>query len=321
MVESLAFMLIPGFSAIAFFSAIEPLRIANRLANRSLYSWSVHCPAGDHARASNGMQIRAEGPVPDNVQSVIVCAGFDPLQAVSRALLGQLRRTWRGGMRLGAIDTGAFILAEAGILGNEMITLHWEAVGEFNHRYPHISVSTELYERHARLFTCAGGTAAMDMMLDAIAASHGVELANAVSEQLIHDRIRRPSDPQRIPLAQQAASAGPIVQRVIAEMERSMTVARPVAAIVRAAGINRRLAERHFAARLGCTPARYYREMRLKQALGLIRNANLPVHEAALAAGFSSQPVFSRACKQHFGKSPRELLEPHPLLPDQVSAT
>ncbi len=305
--ELLAFMLMPGFSAMAFFSAVEPLRIANRLSNRQLYAWTIHCPAGNHARASNGMEIRADGLIPAGAHALIVCAGFDPLQAASQPLLGQLRRMWRGGRRIGAIDTGAYILAEAGILGDEAITLHWEAAGEFSRRYPRIPVSTELYERHARLFSCAGGTAAMDMMLDAIAASHGFELANAVSQQLIHDRIRPSTAPQRATLAQQAASVGPIVQRVIAEMERCIANSRPIQAIVRTAGINLRLAERQFVARLGCTPARYYRELRLRHALELIRNAHMPVQEAALAAGFSSQPVFSRACKQHFGCSPRDL--------------
>ena len=301
-------MLMPGFSAIAFLAAVEPLRIANRLANRLLYSWTLHCPVGDHACASNGFEFRTDGPIPDGADALIVCAGFDPLQAVNRSLLGQLRRIWRGGKLVGAIDTGAFVLAESGILGDETITLHWEAAEEFSLRYQRIPVSTELYERHARLFTCAGGTAAMDMLLDAIASSHGIALANAVSKQLILARIRPATDPQRASLSQQAESAGPTVQRVIAEMERSIASYRPLDAIVRAAGVNRRLVERQFAARFGCPPARFYREMRLNHALDLIRNVGMLVHDAALAAGFSSQPVFSRACKQHFGVSPRELV-------------
>ena len=312
-------MLIPGFSAIAFLAAVEPLRIANRLAKRPLYAWTLHCPVGDHASASNGLEFRTDGPIPEGADALIVCAGFDPLQAVSALLLGQVRRTWRGGRRVGAIDTGAFVLAESGILGDKTITLHWEAAKEFSLRYPRIPVSTELYERHARLFTCAGGTAAMDMMLDAIASKHGIALANAVSKQLILDRIRPATDPQRASLSHQVESAGPTLQRVIAEMERSISAYRPLGAIVSAAGVNRRLVERQFAARLGCTPARYYREMRLNHALDLIGNVGMLVHHAALAAGFSSQPAFSRACRHHFGLSPRDLVRRGPY-PDQGAA-
>jgi len=298
-----AFLLMPGFSAIAFFAALEPLRIANRLSGKELYHWTIHAPRGDHAEASNAMQLRTDGPVPDGCDALVVCAGFEPLASASSKLLGQVRRLWRA-----AVDTGAFVLAEAGILGSETITLHWEAADQFRRRYPHIPVSGELYERHARLFTCAGGTAAMDMMLDRIAFSHGMALATAVSDQLIHDRIRPPGAPQRVSLAEQARRAGPVVQRLIAGMERAVTGQGTLDSILAEEGISRRQAERLFVARLGVAPGRYFREVRIRHALELMRNARMPVHEAALMAGFSSQPVFSRACRQHFGMAPRELL-------------
>lgn len=293
---------------MAFFSALEPLRIANRLAARQLYAWTIHAPSGDHAAASNGMQIRCDSRLPGSAGALIVCAGFDPLAQVQPALLGQVRRAWRAGCQIGAIDTGAYVLAEAGILGREPITLHWEAADAFRQRYPRIPVSGELYERHARLFTCAGGTAAMDMMLDGIAASHGMALANAVSGQLIHDRIRPASAPQRPSLAEQAQAAGPATQRLIAAMERAIGSSTTLEEILTFSGSSRRQAERIFAKRMGVTPGQFFRDLRIRHALHLMRNGGLSVQDAAHAAGFSSQPVFSRACRQHSGKSPRELL-------------
>jgi AraC family carnitine catabolism transcriptional activator len=254
------------------------------------------------------MQLRVDGHLTDGSDALIVCAGFDPLLAVRPGLLGLIRRIWRAGRQVGAIDTGAFVLAEAGILGRETLTLHWEAADEFRRRYPRIPVSTELYERHARLFTCAGGTAAMDMMLDGIAQHHGIALANAVSDQLIHDSIRPPSAPQRVTLAEQASTCGMAVQRLVEAMERSLGQAVPLAEILVSEGISRRNAERMFSARMKTTPGRFLRELRLRHAVELMRNARMPVQEAALAAGFSSQPVFSRACRQQFGMSPREIL-------------
>ena len=308
MTQSLAFILMPGFSAIAFFAALEPLRIANRLSGKALFAWTIHSPDGEYAAASNGMQLRSDGPVPDAPHTLVICAGFDPLDRARPALLGQIRRMWRAGCQIGSIDTGAFVLAEAGILGREMITLHWEAAEDFRRRYPRIPVSTELYERHARLITCAGGTAAMDMMLDDIAASHGLALAQAVSDQLIHDRIRPASAPQRTVMGPQTQFAGPIVRRLGAAMERGIAEGHPLTAILAAEGIHRRQAERLFEAELGMSPGRFYRALRIRHAVDLMRQTGMPVHEAALAAGFSSQPVFSRACRQQFGLSPREIL-------------
>jgi AraC family carnitine catabolism transcriptional activator len=306
--QSLAFILMPGFSAIAFFAALEPLRIANRLSGKLLFTWTVHVPHGDDALASNGMQLRADGPLPDVPNTLVVCAGFHPLESATPGLLGQIRRLWRAGAHIGSIDTGAFVLAEAGILGREMITLHWEAAEEFRRCYPNIPVSAEIYERHARLMTCAGGTAAMDMMLDDIAASHGIGLAQAVSDQLIHDRIRPPSAPQRTLLGLQTQFAGPVVQRVVRALERGISEGRPLAAILTAEGLQRRQAERLFNAKLGMSPGRLYLRLRIRHAIDLMRQTRLSVHDAALAAGFSSQPVFSRACRQQFGRSPRALL-------------
>ncbi|MFO1256510.1 MAG: helix-turn-helix domain-containing protein [Sphingomonadaceae bacterium] len=304
--EEMAFLLLPGFSAMAFFAAVEPLRIANRLAGRELYRWSVHVARGDHAEASNGLQIRGQGPIDESIRTLVVCAGFDPLELADARLLGLLRRVWRRGGNVGAIDTGAFLLAEAGILGREPITLHWEAASEFALRYPRIPVSSELFERHSRLFTCAGGTAAMDLMLETIAFAHGGVLAKAVSDQLIHDRIRSPRESQR---GEDPAFAGnPVLGPVVRIMESNLAEPLSLERIAEVAGIDRRRIERQFRRVLGQTPGHYYRELKLRRALELIREQGLSVHEAAAIGGFSSQSVFSRACRNHFGKGPRELL-------------
>ncbi|MEQ1497913.1 MAG: GlxA family transcriptional regulator [Novosphingobium sp.] len=305
--QKFAFLLLPGFSAIAFFSAIEPLRIANRLTGKALFGWSIHTPAGDHAEASNGMQIRADGPLDERAETLVVCAGFDPLRLADPRLLAALRRVWRLGGSVGAIDTGAFLLAEAGILGREAITLHWEAADAFARRYPQIPVSGELFERHARLFTCAGGTAAMDLMLETIAASHGQALARSVSDQLIHERIRGPSDPQR---GDDPALAGhPLIARVVRIMKQHLAEPLSLEQIAALAGLDRRRIERQFRSALGCSPAWHYRDLRLRFAVSLIQQQGLSVQAAALACGYSSQAVFSRACKQHFGASPRTVAQ------------
>lgn len=306
--ESITFMLMPGFSAMAFFSAIEPLRIANRLSGQPLYRWQVRAPFGQHAEASNGMQILADAPSGEDQSSLIVCAGFEPLRHASSGLLGELRRTWRMGASLGAIDTGAFLLAEAGVLGDETITLHWEAAATFRQRYPRVPVSNELYESHARLFTCAGGTAAMDMMLNAIATRHGLTLATAVAEQLIHDRIRSPEEAQRMDVSARSTTTSQAVIAAVRLMERNLAQPLSIDALAQTAGAGRKRMERHFRADFGVSPARYYLEMRLRHARDLLRDGTMSLAEAAALTGFSSQSVFSRACKRVFGAAPRAWL-------------
>ena len=83
----------------------------------------------------------------------------------------------------------------------------------------------------------------------------------------------------------------------------------PLNAIAAQAGLDRRRIERLFRAVLGQAPAAHYRDLRLRHGLGLMRQQGLGVQQAALASGFSSQTVFSRACKQHFGASPRTIAQ------------
>ena len=148
----------------------------------------------------------------------------------------------------------------------------------------------------------------MDMMLDRIAARHGIALAQAISDQLIYDRMRPASAPQRTILGTQTPLGGPVLQRLIKAMERGIEQGQSLVAILAAEGLQRRRAERLFLNQFNLSPARFYRALRIRHAIELMRQTQMSVQDAALAAGFSSQPVFSRACRQHFGLSPREIL-------------
>lgn len=303
--HNVAFLLMPGFSGMAFFSVLEPLRIANRLSGREVFQWTLHAPSGAHAQASNGIQILASEPVPTNANTLIVCAGFDPLRHNTPALGAMIRRMWRNGAQVVAVDTGAFVLAEAGILGRDSITLHWEAAPEFRLRYPAIPVSTELFESHSRLSTCAGGTAAMDMMLDWIGREHGEALAIAVSEQLIHERIRKSTDHQRAALTYRIGSRRRLVVRAVEVMEAHLHRPRSIDEIAGILATTRRNLERHFLAGLGETPASYYRRLRLELAARLAAETDLALAEIAEQSGFTSASVLSRAFKTQFGHAPR----------------
>ena len=114
MPQDFYFLLMPGFSAIGFISAIEPLRVANRFRGE-LYRWHVLSADGGAVLASNGMSVNAdEGLAPlKKGTTLLVVAGFEPLEFVTPALEHWLRRLDHDGVTLGAIDTGSFVLAQA----------------------------------------------------------------------------------------------------------------------------------------------------------------------------------------------------------------
>jgi transcriptional regulator GlxA family with amidase domain len=303
-VETHAFFLVPGFSAMAFFSAIEPLRVANRLAAEPMFDWKMFSRDGLAVEASNNMRIMVDGPLDEGAPHLTICAGFDPTRGEEPALLAALRRMARRGATLGAMDTGTYALARAGLIGDRKVTLHWEAVPAFCEEFPEIRVSDELYEFHDRLFTCAGGTAALDMTLDMIGRRHGAALAAAVSDQFIHDRIRSPGDHQRLALAARLGTRDSRVLAIVGKMERNLEQPVDLGELARAVAITRRQMERLFLNELSVGPAGYYRGLRLDRARTLICSTDMPLIEVAMATGFTSESSLGRAYQQRFAIPP-----------------
>jgi transcriptional regulator GlxA family with amidase domain len=205
-VQAFAFVLIPNFSMIAFTSAIEPLRIANRLSGQELYRWQVVSKSGGPIRASNGVLVMTDQSLADvdlspgpNRPTVIVCSGLGAERVQDRELFAWLRRADRTGAMVGAVCTGSHLLARAGLLAGHKCTIHWENLPGFVEEFPEIEITADLFEVDRNRMTCSGGTAALDLMLHLIAAEHGQELATKVSEQCILDRIRHAHDHQRTP--------------------------------------------------------------------------------------------------------------------------
>jgi AraC family carnitine catabolism transcriptional activator len=306
--EPVGFLLVPKFSSMAFFSAVEPLRVANRLAGRPLFSWRALSIDGEPVEASNGMRLMVDGKLEESgpLPTLILVSGFDPQTYETPLLLRHLRRLSRAGTRLGALDTGAHLLAKAGLLGAGPVTLHWEAVPAFVEEFPDIAVSDELFEIGPRLFTCAGGTAAMDMMLSMIGRKHGEPLAIAVSEQFIHDRIRNSDDHQRMSLPSRVPSTDRKLLAIIRAMEENIEQPLGGEELAARGGITVRQMERLFKRDLGLSPAAHYRALRLDRARALLLQTDMAVIDVAFASGFSAPGVFTRAYARHFGLPPRE---------------
>ncbi|GHE21118.1 GlxA family transcriptional regulator [Halomonas urumqiensis] len=307
--ETVGFLLLPRFSMMAFFSAVEPLRIANRIAARPLFDWTLISEDGQPVTASNGMTLLADCAIGEvhHLPSLAVCSGFGPEQALSRPLMAWLHRLDQANCVLGGIDTGGFLLAEAGLLDGERVTLHWESLPAFQERFPGIETSDELFELGERRFSCAGGAAAMDMALEVIARRHGSRLAIDVSEQLVHERMRTRSDQQRMSLARRLGIHNRRLVEAISLMERHQEVALPLSEVARRSGLSPRQLQRLFEQTLGTTPREWYLHLRLERAWHLLRESDREILSVGLACGFTSGSSFSRAFRTRYGLSPREV--------------
>jgi hypothetical protein len=126
-----------------------------------------------------------------------------------RDLIARLRTLAFYGVSIGAVCTGTHVLAKAGLLDGRKCTIHWENLDSFKEEFGEIEVTQELFEIDRNRFTCAGGTAAIDMMLSMIAKQKGQDIAAMVTDQLIHHRIRDANERQRMELRRASTSPTP----------------------------------------------------------------------------------------------------------------
>jgi transcriptional regulator GlxA family with amidase domain len=303
-----AFLLVPQFSMMSFASAVEPLRSANRMSGRTLYSWQILSPDGAPVSASNGIAIVPAGGIADAARSamLVVCAGTGGHRFADAAVFGWLRRLDRQGLVIGGVSLGSYLLARAGLLAGCRCTVHWENLAAFAEEFPDLEVTNELFEIDRNRFTCSGGIAALDLMLDLIARQHGGELAKAVSEQFIQERIRDRHDCQRMALPARLGIRHPKLLAVIRRMEESIDEPLSQAKLAEAVGLSSRQLERLFRRYLDRTPTRYYLELRLARARLLLLQTDLSVLEVALACGFVSASHFAKCYREVYGRTPRD---------------
>jgi transcriptional regulator GlxA family with amidase domain len=309
--ETVAFLLVPDFTMITFAAAVEPLRIANRMAGQRLYRWLLASKDGQPVRASNGIAVAVDTGMAalgelSSLPTIVLCTGIGAERFSDREVLAWLRRMDRRGAEIGALCTGAHVLARAGLLDGHRCTIHWENLPGFREDFPEIEARDDLFEIDGRRFTCSGGTASADLMLHRIRTRYGEKLATLVSEQCILDRIRGASDPQRQPVRQRLKVQHPKLAQAVELMESR--IEEPIAQerLAREVGLSRRQLERLFRQHLGRTPAQHYLETRLERARDLLRQTDQPVMAVACATGFVSASHFSTCYRQLFGRTPRE---------------
>ena len=304
--QRIGFLLLPNFSLIAFTSAVEPLRLANRVRGHQLYEWRLYSVDGAPVASSNGARVMVDGAISNDaeIDMAIVCTGIDVHLVGNHATVSWLRRLERRGVAIGAVCTGTHVLARAGLLKNHRCTIHWENLVGFAEEFPELEVTAQIFEIDRNRYTCAGGTAAIDMMLELIAEQHGPDLAGDVAEQIIHERIRDHSEHQRLSLPGRLGVRHPKLLSIIGTMENNLEEPLGRADLAARAGLSTRQLERLFRKYLHRSPARYYLEMRLHRARLLLLQTNMSVMNVALACGFVSASHFTKCYRAFFGRTP-----------------
>ena len=307
-ISSVAFLLVPSFSMIAFSSAVEPLRLANRVFGQEIFSWRVLSANGRSVAASNGIEVTTHGTFADlaGVTAAVVCSGVDVQTFDHRDVIARLRGLAARGVPIGAVCTGTYVLAKAGLLDGHRCTIHWENHDSFAEQFAQLDLTEELFEIDRTRFTCAGGTAAIDMMLALIARQQGQDVASGVTDQLIHHRMRDGDERQRMELRARLGVAHPKLINVVGEMERCIEQPLSCVDLAEGADLSTRQLERLFRKYIGQAPTRYYLGLRLTRARQLLLQTSMPILSVGLACGFVSASHFSKCYSEHFARTPSQ---------------
>jgi transcriptional regulator GlxA family with amidase domain len=301
------FLLLPQFSMLSFTTALEPMRAANRLSARELYSWRLYAANAEPVSASNGLTLLADAALGTDqwADLVFVCGGLDVHRYCDDAVLRWLNRQAARGIPVGGIAAGPYVLAQAGLLRGYRCTIHWENLPGFAETFPGIETTENVFEIDRERYTCSGGTAALDMICYLISQEHGRELADAVSMQFIHDRIRTPGDQQRKVHELQLMRKSPKLASAIRVMASHVEHPLSASEIAARVGVSVRQLERLFRKHEQYTPQRYYLSLRLQHARRLLWQTGMPVMGVALATGFSSQSHFTKCYREQFSITPQ----------------
>lgn len=301
------FLLIPGFSMLGFTCALEALTLANRhKSGQTFYSWKLLSADGKPASAWNGVTVAVDDGLIDlkRDDTLVVCAGEHAALGSTREILAWLRRETRKGLTFGALSSGAFTLALAGLIAGKRVTTHWEYAPALIEALPQVTLEETIYSVDGKVFTCAGGASSMDLMLHLIRLDYGQEIADWVAEQMVYPTPRDPSQGQRTVLQGRLGLRDRKLALAIEIMRNNAEDPLDLAELARAVGVSKRQLERLFARYLSTSPGKYYLAIRLEKARYLLRQTEFAIAEVSVLCGFVSVSHFSRTYKKAYGIPP-----------------
>jgi transcriptional regulator GlxA family with amidase domain len=223
-----------------------------------------------------------------------------------RPLFAWLRRTWQAGATICSICTGAYLLAEAGILDGAACATHWMDVDDLQRRYPKIEVRKGiLFVQSGNVFTSAGIASGIDLAIHLIGLRHGPKLAFEVSRVLVV-YLRRGGDfEQESIYLQYRNHLDDVVHRAQNLLIEKLNRPPSLELLAEQAGSSARNLSRRFRQSLGFSVGEYLRELRLERARALLREEGSKVEDVAKACGFTGPRQLRNLYRQRFGRSPR----------------
>lgn len=295
-----AFLLFDGFSNMVLSCLLEPLRAVRDQAQIDIH-WHVMTEDGQPVRSSSGLSIAPDPQPAGAFDMLVVVAGYgyrDHAAGRGPRRIAALARNCP--VVLGA-DSGAWLIAAAGLLRDQPATLHWSLLADFAESFPEVQVSAARHVMQGRFWSCGGASSALDLMLAFIAARFGPAHAFIASSMFLHDADRQQPAPGRW-VGKGSARLRHAVNLMAAHIETPL----PLPDLASRLGVSLSQLDRLFKADLNMAPGRYYQMLRLAQARDLAASSDFDLREIALRCGYASAAALSKAFRRAYGHPIRQ---------------
>jgi transcriptional regulator GlxA family with amidase domain len=301
-------LIFPDFQLLDAAGPISVFEIAARFAGQSP-SIKVMATTPGPVRSSSGVEMVARGLKPSGAVSTLIVAGGEGVQAAARCekTLALVRRSVKRGVRVASVCSGAYILAEAGVLDGRRATTHWRRTRHFLSSYPRVKLEPDrIFVRDGNIWSSAGITAGIDLALALVTEDYGDEIARETARQLVLYHRRSGGQSQFSSLLELKAPSGRF-GALLSWAREHLDAPLTVEDLAEQAGMSARHFARAFIAETGATPSKAIERLRIEVARQRVQSSSEAIERVAQSTGFRDPERMRRAFIRAFGQPPQSL--------------
>jgi transcriptional regulator GlxA family with amidase domain len=301
--QRIGFIALPGFQVLSI-GALSVFEYANKEMDEPVYDLRLLSETGGSIRSSVGISVTTE-PFDDINLDTLIVGGSAEIGSLTPGMIRFLRRALVRYRRVAATCTGAFILAEAGLLDGRRATTHWNRARELQARFPKVKVEEDrIFIIDGPVWTSAGMTAGIDLALAMIEQDLGADVARAVARKLVVYHRRAGGQSQFSALLELEPKSDRI-QSALAYAKRNLDKPLTVRQLAGAAHLSPRQFSRAFRAETGQSPAKAVENLRVEAARLMMERSRHPIDVIARQTGFADRDRMRRAFLRAFGQPPQ----------------
>lgn len=303
--QRLGYIVASGFQVMGF-GALSVFEFANLSAGEPFYDVHLLSETGSAVRSSLGVSVHTEA-FDDSHFDTIVVGGSTGLTAATPGLIAFVQNAFAKSRRLASICTGAYVLAEAGLLDGRRATTHWAHARTLQKRYPAVKMEEDrIFIVDGPVWTSAGMSAGIDLALSMVEKDLGAEVARLVSKSLVIHHRRAGGQSQHSALLELDAKSDR-VQTALEYAKRNLRTPLSVEQLADAAHLSPRQFSRAFHAETGQSPAKAVENMRVEAARVMMEQGRHPIDVVANETGFADRERMRRAFLRAYGQPPQTM--------------